>query len=419
MRAFLRRIEAGRRRALVALPPLAGLVLTSGASARSTLAYAEHHPAIFASDTVPGVPADQTLRWPSAVMRRDTMYIAANMFPTKDVSLRARPLVLLRAPGTPIPLPDGEFLFAYPKLVASHAGDLHLFWGEYDQIPTRPMWSGWITRVWHARWARGRWSKPDEVIHAPVILWSEHDRQIVVDGNDRISLVIPAAMNGGTPTLVYVRGVAAEWSTHAFEQFANYASIAVTGPHSLMAAFVGPNAAVQRDHGSVFMTRSVDDGSHWTTPVVVSSVPGQTAFAPQLFDAGQALGLAWYTGVNATREKRLIVTAGAFDGSGWTTAFEEPLPTTATGFRIGGMKCGDVVALVETFEGQRPNVRKVTWRRGAPAIATALAPELESASSAAIGVADRSLWAVFNSKSANATTVRPAVAPLAQCMKER
>jgi hypothetical protein len=315
-------------------------------------------------DTIVGTPAGKLLRWPSLACVNDTVYIVANAFPTDvtaDIGRRA--MVIARVPGQPLPLPEGDFAFAYPRLLRRRGG-LDLFWAEFPTAASTPReWLGKVTAIWHAEFIRGKWTRPELILRAYAINWAEQQSAIVAaDDNARIHIVVPAALTGGATKLTHVAGVTGDWSTQDLAVVATYTSIVVMSTNKLVVAYAAPDGP--GDHGSMFITKSSDDGAHWSPGILVGPTPGKTAFAPELIRSGDVTHLLWSSGPGSMRLDRMWYSRSDDAGRTWLKPTEAMLREGSRTFEAVGTPCGDVVAFVQRFDGRELHLSQLTWTSG-------------------------------------------------------
>src|SRR3954470_4501164 len=62
---------------------------------------------------IAGTPAGRTIRSPWMARHLDTLYATANLFPVDGSKIGRRAAIILRQPGVPLALPEGDYLFAF------------------------------------------------------------------------------------------------------------------------------------------------------------------------------------------------------------------------------------------------------------------------------------------------------------------
>ena len=163
-----------------------------------------------------GVPSHQAIRWPILTSFRDTVYVAANVYPvplSQGKPVGERPMYLAQFPGGAIPAPPGSFQFIYPKLLKAPNGDLHMVWAERDSVVSQALlWPGpWQNALWHAVFANGRWSAPREILRASALEWSTDDGHLALDGAGNLHAVVWRSEPGQDIGIVHLRQEAASW----------------------------------------------------------------------------------------------------------------------------------------------------------------------------------------------------------------
>jgi hypothetical protein len=366
-------------------------------------------------DTIVGTPAGKLLRSPSLVCVNDTVYIAANVFPTDGaVDIGRRAMVLARVPGQPLPLPDGDFTFAYPSLVR-RGESLDLFWGEFATAVVAPRdWLGSVTAIWHAEFHRGKWTQPELVLHGYGIYWAEEQTwNVTVDDGGRLHVVVPAALIVGHVNLIHVAGVTGDWKTQDLGFLANYASVVAMSANTLLVAY----AAVSRpgDHGSIFTTKSSDGGAHWSPGVLLGSTPGRTMYSPELIRSGNAVQLLWSSGPGNFTIDRMWYSRSDNVGQTWLPPVETMLRQDSHKFLAVGTPCGDIVAFVQHFDGRELHLSQLTWTLGKPRIDSVLfANQKMTAFSGALQT-DRGVDVVFSELWREGDTAKSVIARAPVC----
>lgn len=179
-------------------------------------------------ETIVGVPASRSVRWPSASSFKNQTIVVANHFPVSPTdSIGPRPFFIWSSRDGLLSFPVEGKLFAYPKGIFDSAGVFHLFWGEGQVADSTKNWlQGWpktITSVWYAAYASGKWSQPEVVLKSRRIFWGSEGGQITATGG--LHLVISAATPSGDMRLHHLRRNHGSWDSQALARFVSYATI--------------------------------------------------------------------------------------------------------------------------------------------------------------------------------------------------
>jgi hypothetical protein len=220
-----------------------------------------------------GVPAGQSLNWPSLAFKGETLFIAGNITPAQvsgSEPVRPQPLLVLRAPGGSIGKPEGRFTFMYPRGVVAGDGAYHLFWGEPDSVPQSTNPERWpptsVRSVWHATYA-GSWSKPERILREFNVGWEFRGNVVAVDESGRIDLALTVLRSPGGFALAYLRSTGSTWErTDTRIPIGNMASVLAWGRDSLAIAYVGFASDTSRDGARVRLIFSGDGGRAWSVP---------------------------------------------------------------------------------------------------------------------------------------------------------
>jgi hypothetical protein len=316
-------------------------------------------------DTIRGVAPGTSLRWPSLAVRKDTVYVATNVFRDDgSVSTPPHAFLLARVPGLPLSPPPGEFAFAYPQLLSRTEGGLDLFWGEFDKLPSTPRdWMRAVTSLWHAEYRNDVWSTPERIADRVQFLWGSEGGQVARTPTGFV-IVTPASLGGGAPVLMQVSGATGRWTSRSLALTANYASVIATGDRALVAAYVAPNVAVPGDRGTVFVIRSADLGMHWREPEIVSAAGSGIAFAPRLAAAGNVLDLVWGRGRGSLSLESLVRRRSTDRGKTWGDPHVVSLRSGSRAFHIAASPCNDV-GVVELFRNGQLQIDRLTWSASA------------------------------------------------------
>lgn len=317
-----------------------------------------------------GVPGERTIRAPYIVSRRDTLYLAANVYPINPASgIGLRPAVLLRSPGAPLALPAGRFLFAYPKLVFGNDGALHLFWGESaEPLGIRQLALPTTNAIWHAVLVSGRWSKPERILAAKLLRWGSDQGNPVIDGRGRLHLLVTGSFDEMHNATVHLRLYRHRWQSRTLDASATYATMIPWHGDTLVAVLVAPTARRQLGTNNVLFSRSFDGGVTWSIPSVIESNGTRLSTAPTLTAAPTALHLVWKQSLSGEAGPEVLRYRTSVDGGAtWEAGTDAFLTRAVTPtFALAAANCGAVVAIVEALVQASGTTRvvvdEVIWR---------------------------------------------------------
>lgn len=209
-----------------------------------------------------------------------------------------------------------------PRLAAGPRGELHAVWGE-RRSNASPRPGAPPTAVYHAVRVNGAWSTPRELFRTP------HEgmrlpESLVVDGEGAVHVAFAAReLVTRRMTVYHARRGPGGWSAPRAVG-AGVDPDLVLGPDGgLHLVFLEGDTVESRGAGrdvnSVFVTRSVDGGAHWSAPVRVSRSGVRPAHRPRLAVAGGELHLVWLQAMNAADiYPDAVVHARSADGHAWT-----------------------------------------------------------------------------------------------------
>ena len=295
------------------------------------------------------MPANRLQRSPSLVARGDTVYVAATVYPITGTAIGARQAYVARIPGGPVAAPPGEFQFVYPKVVAAATGGVHMVWAEFDSLRRDVMqWSGSPkTTLWHAAFARGKWSPPEEILRAPALEWPKNGGNVAVDDAGRLHVVVWSwgAKRAG---VVHVRQTARGWRVDEspFAPLSRGTAVDVHGD-SVVVAFVS-DSFEPTDTAGVSVAVSTDGGASWGPPRVIRRMGSRRADHLRILRVGGRRYLTWAEASNR-RFGRDTLRAVRLDAS------LRPDPVASIGLPAGTSSvdvtaaCGQLVFLVETL----------------------------------------------------------------------
>ncbi|HEY5062418.1 MAG TPA: hypothetical protein VII52_12835 [Gemmatimonadaceae bacterium] len=307
-----------------------------------------------------GVPENHLIRWPSVAVRSDTVFVAANVFPTVGDSLDARPAYLGRlrqnAAGdlvalAPLALPQGDFQFAYPRITRA-GGRLHLVWAEF-RSPARTT-ATWMsvanspTSLWHAVLDNGGWSAPERFATSEWFAWNSESGDVAVGASGTLHVVVWQGDAGPPSPVRDYRLTGGLWE-HSGLPYArlNQANAIATRGDTVVIALVDGTSDPER----VVVVESVDQGKHWTNPIAASSRPREQGSVSRLALAATTDGQVLAIGEKANDSFYLdtIRVLRMKGGTGPSTTRLILPPPTADGFVLTVPPCGPVVMLIRTF----------------------------------------------------------------------
>ena len=294
-------------------------------------------------------PTGGSLRWPNMAWYRNGWVVAANVFPlARDGRIQRRDLYLTHTRTGAMPLPSGDFLFAYPVLKVTRDGTLHLFWGEG---PTETNGNGWpysMTAVWHSAFLQGSWSTPELIVSGEYLEWRPLATQVADDGGGGLLVVVDVAAprrpdelqlfasRGGTWTLLHT---GSHGGTPAIARLPDGRLVLVY----MTGARGAPNQLLVRESG--------DEGRTWSTAREVFSGPvREAAYWPQLHAEGDTLFLGWYESrddVNTSWNLAMAIAGpGALD---WRLVARQAIEGVTFEPSFAAIGCGRVLALLQSL----------------------------------------------------------------------
>lgn len=237
------------------------------------------------------LPVGGSLRWPNAAKYQNGWVVAANVYPQgAEAPVPRRALYLAHTRTGTLPIPDGDFLFAYPLPIVAPDGALHLLWAEGTPSATPQAWPQRLTAIWHAVYVEGHWSAPDPVVIAEQISWRPRAPQALMDDRGRLHVVTNVA-NANAPDEIH-HFVLSErhWSDRGLGDHGIYPAIASTGSgHFVLVTVNSPRIMNQ-----LFERTSTDYGVSWSASTrVLKASDTSAAYEPQLRAVDSALFLGW------------------------------------------------------------------------------------------------------------------------------
>lgn len=242
---------------------------------------------------LPGMPAGQLHRSPSIALLRDTIYVAASVFPIEGTAVDPRPIYVARIPGGPISAPPGDFQFVFPKLVASRNGGIHLIWGEYE--PKRADLLTWDDAgpmtIWHSVLARGQWSKPAEAFRSPWLEWPRDSWNVAIDDADVLHVVV-WTFGENRSGLVHLTGTSLGWHANQTPYAPPFPRAAINAKRDSVWIAFGGISVRPADTTGVTIAASANRGATWTS-AVVHRLGGRRVDQLQFLRQNDRLYLAW------------------------------------------------------------------------------------------------------------------------------
>ena len=332
------------------------------------------------------IPNNGQLRWPTADRLDNGWVIAANVFPNGwNTRIGHRSLYLVHSRTGVLPLPDGDFLFAYPLVRATPDGALHLFWAEGPASPRASGWPYRFTAVWHAVFARGRWAAPERVISGKWLHWDSLSPQAVLDDSGRFHVVVTVADTGysGEHTYHLMRGDAG-WQRQDTGIAGGYLALAILPGGRLVMVFVMGEQSSQAPN-QLYTQSSGDLGRSWGPPVrVLAPADTSAAHFAKVRVVGDSIYLGWVgtesrDGTVWSLTRRRVQRDGLADT--WAVPVRSPAILGALAnvtFAVSG--CGDITALAELLTPQMaPVVREIQLRGQSVTIRNTFVDSIEMA----------------------------------------
>jgi hypothetical protein len=310
------------------------------------------------------IPTIGELRWPTADRFDHGWVIAANLFPRgMNTRIGHRALYLAHSRSGLLPLPEGDFLFAYPLVRSAPDGALHLFWSEGLESSAPQGWPYTFTAVWHATFERGRWTTPECVIRGNWLNWDSRAPQVVIDDSGRLHLVVAAADTGRPEEIYHLMRDATGWHRQGTGADGLYPALANLTGGRLVMVLVMSDPDGKSSH--LYSRWSDDSGRTWGQPArVLGNTDTSAVYHTQLRVGGDTLYLGWIgtqgkEGDVWSFSRRRVTRDGP--GDAWSVPVRSPpIPgvlLTVT-FALNG--CGDIRALAELLTPRmEPVVREL------------------------------------------------------------
>jgi hypothetical protein len=370
------------------------------------------------------VPRNGIVQWPSIAARSDTIFIVGNVF--RGDSLGARPAYLgrLRQSGggnlialPPVEFPRGDFLFAYPRIVAA-GGKLHLIWAEFatrPQTPTAWQQATYLGKsLWHAALDDGAWSAPEQIASGDALGWSDEVGAVAVGADGILHVVAWKGDNGTVPHVNEFRLIAGHWESSILPYTGlNPATALATRGDTIAIALVDERL----DTARVMVLESTDHGMHWTNPLVASRRPRLEGTVTRLSFATTDAALILAIGEKAANSFQLdTIRTVRLEGSrGLSAPRFVPPPPAADQFVLTGTSCGPVIMLTRSLSA-KPQVIQVTIpSKSMPTVSRPLLGQSGFSVFPGIIAARRSVIAVFTYNSETGARAQTAAMTLSVC----
>jgi hypothetical protein len=335
------------------------------------------------SEQLGGIPKGYGLRWPSLATTHDTLVVAAVLSPIGSTPERVPRGIVMRYPGSILPLPSHAERFAFPRGVTDKNGTYHVIWGEnpdttYDDFPIR--------ELWHSEWNNGRWSRSERIVDASTVRWAGDQGSVVVNSDNTIGVLVSVVRKLYHNTVFYVDGRTGQWRTQDLEHFATYVAIAAEG-RRLVAALVGPDPVSR--HSSVYAVSSSDHGRTWSAPSVIGWVTSPYARSVSMAVNPAGLHVVWAEPVRRATDS---VVVRHFTSRLSRSTWSEQSSVRIAGSNILRMAvasdaCTPLRVLVESISGRyggtRFRLQELSWSRSTAA-AMDLFPGASSAGVSAV-----------------------------------
>jgi len=350
------------------------------------------------------VPGNGIVQWPSIAARSDTILVVGNVF--QGDSVRARPAYLGRlrqsASGDlialpPVELPRGDFLFAYPRIIAA-GGKLHLIWAEFATRPQTP--AAWQQAtylgktLWHAALSDGAWSAPERIASGDALGWSDEVGAVAVDADGILHVLAWKGDNGTVPHVSDFRLVGGHWESSI---------LPFTGLNPATAVGARGDAIIialideRLDTARVMVLESTDHGMHWSNPLIASQRPRIEGTVTRLSFATTDEALILAIGEKAANSFQLdTIRVVRLEGSRGLSAprFVSP-PPAADQFVLTGTSCGSVIMLTRSLSAT-PQVTQIAIpSKSLPVVSHPLLGKSGFSAFPGIIAARRSVIAVF------------------------
>lgn len=308
-------------------------------------------------------PLGGSLRWPSVARLGDDWIVAANVFPDDTVSaIPRRALYLVNTRTGRMPIPEGDFLFAYPMPITTPDGTLHLFWAEGKTGPAPLNWPLNLVAVWHATFQGDRWSRPEAVAQGQYVSWQARAPQVVLDDEGHLHFVASLAGSAQGEGIVHFVLVDHFWRRHDTGIDEIYPSIASLGAGRMSLVTVRTDAHGQNQ---LIERRSTDNGVTWSPPQrVLSDSDTGPAYKPLVRFAGDRLSLAWLGERSAKGSMWRVAHRLALDAI-WGAPATLEMSGVILNAPFATSRCGDAIALAEAIApGGAPLIQRLVEEKG-------------------------------------------------------
>jgi hypothetical protein len=363
---------------------------------------------------IAGMPDNATLRSPSTVTYKGQTLIAGNLVAITETGPRpGTPAIILTESGRRVPLPPGDFIFAYPKLIVDGELRLHLLWAHAEGRPGFLTWPDALTEVWHASYDGMRWSTPEKLLKRRTVRWRDGPGQVIADSRGTVHVIVPGMLPDGTQPVVHLRLTRGRWEAHNIRTFASTASLVSLGGDSLLAALVGVDTALPESHNLLMLARSGDRGRTWTRPSAISTFDKKGARLPLLEARDNVVHLSWLQSRSEALGDEDIRFASSRDtGVTWSPSSEGRITGVPMAHSLFLDRCGSPHAIVSLYDGDRLRLVEVTRLRDSLIVAPLFATYAHAGMPAVAGSPSRSslIWTGIPSNDAAAQLLHSALA---------
>jgi hypothetical protein len=351
-----------------------------------------------------GVPEGRSLRWPFLSVQRDTAWISGNLFPTSATgSVGARAMAVLRIPGGPISLPDGDFVFAYPRGLKGADGRYHLVWGETatKDVPLAT-WPGPRIGLWHSTFDGRVWSRPQRVLDGLQLGWGPSFGGIAIDGKGVLHVALAAVVRAGESILAHIRVDQRGSSIQELPGPAASVVIAAVGAEGVVIGYVG-NDPMRPQSRVLAIRRSNDGGATWGNPQSVRIVPREQSIVNLTLSSSETrVGLFWTEGAGPLTPQSVHLLRSSDAGRSWTQGTNASLPTgQILAIAAAVRSCTEPAVVTSSYDGSRLWLHELDWR-GDSAVFRVLFERSPLAGNPALTEIDGKLSLVFTESTVHA-----------------
>lgn len=364
---------------------------------------------------LPGVPSNQLIRWPVVATRRDTLFVAANLFPIRGDTVAHRPVLLARLPGGPIEPPSGDFQFVHPKIIAAANGDIHLVWAEFaSKAANVAEWVGAAQgTLWHAALRNGRWSDPEVAYRSSSLRWTRDDGHLAVDAAGALHAVL-WSLEESFAGIVHLRRDGSGWRARTLGPGTlNPAAAVHAAGDSITVAYFG-NSADSSDHAGVTLVQSANRGESWGSARVIRRLRGRGASHPQFARTRDRLALVWAESRSGLPSIDTLRVATLRGDSAPGAIIAISLPPGAAWFSLAATPCGQMTVLAGTLSLQ-PRTHEIALGARGEVSRRPFVGDDRLATFAGAGATSRGFTALLAIRPAPGTPVQVAVVSRPAC----